>query len=500
VPSTTARRSLWEQTAESSVVHPPLTGEVAREVAVIGAGMTGLTTALTLAEAGMDVVVLEARHVAAGTTGRTTGKVTSQHGRIYADLVQRHGDAAAGAYGLANQAAIGRLAALCDRHRIDANLEAADAWLCADTADDLVDLQREHEAARDLGLPAEWHDEAPVPFPVAGAVRFRDQAHLHPVRYCHGAADAITALGGTIHADTRVTDVTETADGVTVETEGGVVLAQHVVVATLVPIAGRALEFNRGRPTTSHAIAARLDDGDAAPGMVLTTAGWSLRTHREDGDLWLVVVGQGHETGVARGGVSAGEELEAFARRYFSVAEVSHRWSAQDLVPDDRLPLVGRTARSQRVHVATGFQKWGLTNAVVAADLLTCLVRGSDHPLANLLAPTRVTMAASARQFVGHTLDVARRFVGDRLIPERMQLDDVRVGHGAVVRLDGRMVAVSRDEDGTLNTRSAVCTHLGCLVRWNQPEQSWDCPCHGSRFDPTGEVLDGPATRPLPEA
>lgn len=490
------RRSLWEATAPSADAHRPLGGPAERDVVVVGGGMTGLTTALVLVESGLDVMVLEARGLAAGTTGGTTGKLTSQHGLIYADLVKRHGEEAARSYGLANQAAIGQLRDLGERHGIDAAFEPQDAWLCADVAEHLDDLRAEFEAARDLGLPAEWHDASPMPMPAVGAVRFHDQAQFHAVRWCQGAARAIERLGGAIHTGTRVVSVDEADGAFTVQTEHGAVRARHVVIATLIPITGRAMEFNRGRPMTSHAIAARVDE-PVAPGMVWTTEGWSVRTHREDGAQWLLVVGQSHETGTARGGGSADEAIEAYARQHFPVGEVTHRWSAQDLVADDRLPLVGRTAWSERLYVATGFQKWGLTNAVVASGLLTSLVQERDHPLADLLAPTRLTLSASARRFVGHTFDVARHFIGDRLDPEHTAIEDIPRGQGAVLRVEGRMTAVHRDDAGAVTMRSAVCPHLGCIVRWNEPESSWDCPCHGSRFDLSGEVLDGPATTPL---
>ncbi len=494
----TDRTSLWHGT-ERAATPPPLDGSTRREVVVVGGGITGLTTAALLAEAGRDVVVLEARRVAAGTTGGTTGKLTSQHGMIYADLVDRHGADVARAYGIANEAAIAQVGDLCRRYGISADLAPEDSHLYVDVGDDIDPVLHEAEVPTQLGLPAEWVESTALPFPVAGALRFTGQARLHAVRYCNGLVDVLQSLGVPVHGGTRVTSVQEQGETVQVTTDHGVVTADHAVLATLAPITDRGFEFARMRATRSYGVAARVE-GPVPDGMYMSVGQptRSISQHRDGDDQYVVVVGQSHETGHASG-VGNDDALADFARRHFDVRDIPFRWSAQDFVPDDRLPFVGTTGFADRIHVATGFQKWGLTNAMVAARLLVDVIAGDANVLADMLSPTRTSVTASARSFVGHNLDVAKRFVGDRVAPQAGHVDDIPPGGGATVRVDGRMMAISRDEDGHTTALSATCSHLGCIVQWNVPERSWDCPCHGSRFSPTGEVISGPATQPLRE-
>lgn len=492
------RMSLWHATADVDI-HPPLRGDRQTGVVVVGGGITGLTTALLLAEAGVEVMLLEARHLAAGATGGTTGKVSSQHGVIYRDLIERHGEPTARAYADVNQAAIRDVADICRRHDIDAHWTPTEAYVWAKTEEEVDVLQRELAAATTLDLPADWVAETELPFPVQGALRFRDQGQFHAVRYAAGLARALEAHPmATVHCGTRVTAVKDEGPRVRIETSTASVEADHVVLATLLPITDRGFEFARARASRSYGVAMTID-GPLPEGMYIS-AGAPTRSvrrwHGNDG-AYLVVVGESHETGHDARTEEHDGALEEFARQHWDVVDVAYRWSEQDYLPDDRLPFIGATALSDRILVATGWQKWGLTNGTAAARILTDIVVGRPNDHAHVFAPTRTNVTESARQFLAHNLDVAKRFVGDRVSPDFDSVDDVPVGGGGTVRVDGVLVAVSRDATGSVSTRSATCTHLGCIVQWNQAERSWDCPCHGSRFGEDGEVLEAPATAPL---
>lgn len=492
------RDSIWQTTA----VGPPydhLTGDIETDVLVVGAGVTGLTCGVLLAEADAHVTVIEARSVGSGTTGGTTGKVTSQHGVIYQDLVEQHGEEVARGYGQANEDAIGTVRGLVQRHGLDADLDAAEAYVYTEDEGQIARLERETEVAQQLGLPARWSDETDLPFRVRGAVRFEGQAQMHALKYVHGLAAAFTGpLSGTLHERTRAVSLSDSSRGRVVETPHGTITAQHVILATLIPIMDRGFEFARAEPSTAYGIAARID-GQVPHGMYISAEQptRSIRHYHTEDQAYVIVVGDDHRTGAEHDTGAHNDLLEAFARDRLGAGAAAYRWSAQDFLPVDLLPMIGEVPLAPEVYVATGLNKWGLTNGTVAASIISDVVLGRDNPYAEMLSNTRTTLTASASGFLRHNLDVAERFIGDRVSPDGRSVDDIPPGGAGVVLVDGAHLAVTKDDDGAVTERSAVCPHLGCIVQWNEAETSWDCPCHGSRYTPDGDVLCGPATSPL---
>jgi Rieske Fe-S protein len=278
------------------------------------------------------------------------------------------------------------------------------------------------------------------------------------------------------------------------------VTADHVVVATHYPFLDRALAFARVSQQRSYALLCRIA-GTPPEGMFISgdSPTRSVRAVPLDGEELLLVGGEGHKTGTEQDTELCYERLEAFAREHWAVLSVEHRWSAQDPITADLLPYVGAlTPRNDKVLMATGFAKWGMTNGTAAALLLTDLALGRQAMWKDLFDPNRFTPLQSARRLVQENAQVGARFVGDRLRRgSSMPIENLRPGEGEIVQHDGEKVAAYRDDQGTLHTVSARCTHLGCLVNWNNAERSWDCPCHGSRFAPDGTVLEGPAVHRL---
>lgn len=491
--------SLWlDDTPATS--YPALDGDAAFDVVVVGAGITGLTTALLVAREGRRVALLDQGAVATGTSGHTTAKVTSQHHLTYARLRTTHGAEGARTYAAAMEAAKERVAAFVEEG-IECDFRRRPAYVYAARAAERSLLEKETEAAREAGLPATLDDEVPLPFETHGGMRFDDQVELHARRYLLGLADRLLEAGGQIFEHTRAVHVSEDRAGCVVHTERGEVRADHVVVATLMPFLDRSGLFARAYASRSYVLTARVDG--QLPEASLMSAAPPLHSFRSvpfRGEELLMVLGESHHTGSPKATPERYDRLADFVSQHWEVRSFEHRWSAQDYAPDDGVPYIGRlNVRSARVHVATGFKKWGMSAGTLAGMLICDAVAGRENGWAPLFSTTRVKPLAEAPRFLAENARVGARFVGDRVLHRaRREITDLANGEGAIVSCNGEKVAGYRDDDGALHAVSARCTHLGCLVAWNAAERSWDCPCHASRFTPDGEILNGPATRPLP--
>jgi glycine/D-amino acid oxidase-like deaminating enzyme/nitrite reductase/ring-hydroxylating ferredoxin subunit len=490
--------SLWLETEPPRAREAALGGERRFDVAVVGAGITGLTAALLLARAGRSVAVVDQHVVAGGTTGHSTAKVTSQHGLNYGGLRLTHGAGAARLYGQAMEAAKERIAAFVDEG-IECGFRRRAAYVYAGAGWQRRLIEREADAAAQAGLPATFVETTPLPFDVAGAVRFDDQAEFDPRRYVLGLAQRLEAAGGSVFEHTRAHQVHE-GEPCRVDTEAGTLLADHVVVATLMPFLDRGGFFARAFPSRSYVVTARLSE--PPPDGMFISAGAptrSLRSHPFEGEELLLVGGEGHHVGSGKAQPERYEKLIEFARGHWDVRSIEHRWSAQDYSPDDRVPYAGRLhPRSRRVYVATGLKKWGITAGTVAAMLISDAILGRENEWSGLFSATRFRPLQEAPRFTLENARVGVRFFSGRLTDRGGRpIEDLAAGEGAIVSAGGQKVAGFRDDGGDLHAVSTRCTHLGCQVAWNAAERTWDCPCHGSRFDVDGEVLNGPAVDPL---
>lgn len=497
-----AHESLWTATTPPTSF-PALDRDAKVDVAVVGGGIVGVTTALLLAQAGATVALLEADRVVTGVTGHTTAKITSLHTLVYADLARRLGAEGARLYGEANEAGLDTIRRLCRDHAIECELRETSAYTFAAGDEDLERVEQEAEAAISAGLPATFVDELPVPFPTRGAVRFSGQAQFHPRAYLLALVAELEAAGGRVFERSRVVEIDRGTPSRMRLEAGRVVTAESVVVATQAPIVDAKLLFARARAERGYVLA--LEARDEPPeGMFISASSpsHSVRTAALEGRRLLLVSGEGHPVGEpGPGGARAhSERLEQWARDALGAGDVRFRWSTQDLYSLDRRPFIGALDRRSRVFVATAFGGWGMTTGTVAAMVLRELVLGRESPWAELYDPGRLE-ARALPSLVAKGAHDAKRLIGDRLGHDEPaeSVAELPPGSGQVARIEGERLAVSRDAEGALHAVSAVCTHLGCIVSWNDSEQSWDCPCHGSRFSATGEVLQGPATAPLAE-
>ncbi len=469
----------------------PLDHDVEVDAVVIGAGIVGVTAALALKRAGASVVVLEGREVAAAVTGNTTAKVSALHGMIYQQLVSKHGSEVAAAYAAANEFGIERVRSLAAELEIDCDLREKPNFTYTEDPQRRGEIEAEVAAANSAGLPAVFTEETDLPYEVAAAVRLDRQVEFHPVKYCHGLAAELEREGPCVYERTRATSVSR---GRVRTSAGHAATAEHVIVATHLPFLDRGLFFARAPAERSYALTARIT-GPVPQGMYISveTPTRSLRALPwPDGEL-LIVSGAGHELGQGDA-VESVRDLEAFARRTFDVTRFEHRWDAHDFMPEDNLPYIGRlTPLSDRTLTATGMKKWGLAMGTAAGEILAGRVLGRESEWADTFDPWRLPPLSAAPTLIKHNAEAGVHFFADRA-KRGGGAAELQPGEGKVIGDGLKQKAVHRDADGVLHAVSARCTHLGCIVNWNAAEATWDCPCHGSRFSPTGEVLNGPAT------
>lgn len=476
--------SIWRQEVTFER-RPALTGDLEADVAVIGAGIAGLLTAHFLRERGLSVVVLEADRIASGQTQNTTAKITCQHRLIYHHLLENFGLDKARQYAEANAFALQRYKELVAAQNIACHFTQCPAYVYALQPDDREKLERELGAARKLGLPASLVESTELPFPVCGALRFDGQAQFNPLEFLRAIAAPLT-----IYEQTLV----RTVENHAVVTERGTVRARDIVVAAHYPFINvPGFYFMRMYQQRSYCLALR--GATDVSGMYIDAAENGL-SFRKYGDL-LLLGGGGHRSGDnARGGRY--EALRAAAQRFFPEAEEVARWSAQDCMTLDSVPYIGHYClTTPHVYVATGFQKWGMTTAMAAGRILSDLICDGTSPWADVFSPQRFKLSASAKTFLENTAHAMQGLSRQFLTLPRAALAQLPVGHGGVVECGGEKVGVYKKSPEEIYAVSTRCPHLGCQLEWNPDEQSWDCPCHGSRFDFHGKRICGPALKDL---
>lgn len=457
--------SVWQEEQEGLSLDPPSMRH-SYEAAIIGGGMAGMLLAYSLLEAGIrSVAVLEADAVGRGQSGRSTAKITAQHGLIYDRLLGALGRAPATQYARANRQAIEAYHRLILRHDISCGFVRKNAYLYTRDPRKVPDLAAEAQAASALGLDARLEKNVLLPFRIAGALCFADQAQLDPVRLLHALARLVTEMGGHIFQHTEITSIQKNQ----VFFSGGSVLANHIALCTHYPLLNKAgLYFLRLYQSRSYVAA--VQNAADPEGMYLDVrqGGLSFRTMESPRYGPLVLLGIGDHITGHEGKVPHYVGLETAARRLYPQSRIVCRWSAQDCMTYDGIPYIGRlTQDSRRLYVATGFNKWGFTGSMVAARLLTDLIIRGKSPIEEVFSPQRVNPELSAKQFITKSADSAINLTAGLLAPVKRK--------GMCLR----------------------CAHMGGALHLNQDEQSFDCPVHGSRFDEQGRVIEGPAVSPL---
>jgi glycine/D-amino acid oxidase-like deaminating enzyme/nitrite reductase/ring-hydroxylating ferredoxin subunit len=494
--TTSSTPPLWNDSPRPAYAdHLPASGQV--EALVVGGGLTGLTTALLLARAGVAVAVVDARGVGSGTTGASTAKVSLVQGTKLSRIGARHPLGVVQAYADANREGQAWLREFCEEH--DVPFASRPAGTYAATRGEVDAVRAEHDALRSVGLPVRWSDALDVPFEVHGAAVLDDQVQLDPMDVVHALAAQVRTHGGTLHEHQRVRSV-EHGDQVVAHFASGAALsADRLVIATGAPaLSGWLWPGAKTSANRSYLIA--LEGADPVPGMFISAGRptRSVRTAapRTGADVTLVG-GSGHPVGRTRSEAGQLDDLRTWAATHFPGSVVTHAWSAQDYALPDELPTYGPVGGTDgRVHLATGYDKWGMTNAVAAARAISADILGKpaswSEDLRRRPVSPRSVLGLARQGMVSGAVQVRSLLTAEvTALPHDQPSGTGRVGRSGI-----RPTAVSR-VDGESCAVSAICTHLGGVLAWNDQEQSWDCPLHGSRFGSDGAVLEGPASAPL---
>ncbi len=455
------RHSLWVATTPDFPEYPPLDGDATSDVLVIGGGMTGLQTAYLLKLAGLSVILVERRRLARGVSGHTTAKITALHGLAYHHLTQTFSREAAEAYAAANTAALDDIVGIVRRETIDCGLERDAACTYATTDDERRQVEREVRAAQDAGLAAEFRDGLPLPYETLGGAWLDGQACFHPVRYLKALAELVHGGGCRVHEMTTALELDE--DAARVKTDRGVIQAQYVVVATHAPVFDHGPLSMRLMARRSYVVAAPLPDPLSGMYISASENHHSVRTQEIDGQQWTITNGEPHRTGEGGDERERYLSIQGWTDERFVLRPQYYDWATQDIFTVDDLPFIGRYRKDDaRIFTATGFKGWGMAHSMVAARVISDAIQRKENDWAGLYDPWDRSFTKGAGALLSQAAESIKGLVIDKLI-----------------------------------SGDPACTHMGCTTKWNEAERSWDCPCHGSRFDERGEVVHGPAIAPL---
>lgn len=495
-----ARISLWQNNMPDYTPGQTASTDAVYDVLIAGGGITGVTTALLLQKAGKKVAIAEAHGLCFGTTGGTTAHINSFFDTSYDQIESDFGKEAAQLISKATRQARELFRTQVTDYNINCGFEEKEGYVFAQTAEQTDQLDKMYEASKRVGSEVEYVQEIPVPIEFQKAIVYRGQAQLHPARYVQALAKAFEEAGGVIMQNCPVEKFQNEDDILEIETGNGTIKAKALIWATHIPPGINLLHF-RNAPYRSYAISVKLKN-DAYPDALaydMYDPYHYYRTQDIDGEKYLIVGGEDHKTAHEENTNNCFNNLIAHTRKYFDVAEITAHWSSQYFEPSDGLAYIGHLpGNPDNVYVATGYGGNGITYSHIAAITLTDLLTKGSSEFAHLFSPGRIKPIAGFAAFVQENADVVKEFISKRLSAKKIEgLSELAHGEAKVVKYEGNTVAIYKDDNGGIHALNPVCTHAKCVVGWNSAEKTWDCPCHGARYDINGEVLTGPARRGL---
>lgn len=491
--------SIWQQTSSTISNNSKIDEQQIYDAIVAGAGITGITTAVLLQQAGKKVLLAEAKNSGFGTTGGTTAHLNTFFDSSYDEIIKNFGLENAKLFADAGKESLEFIRQQVTTHSINCEFEEKIAYLFSveekqnDVLDKLV------EGTKKVGVAIEYTNESPFPIPYLKITSIPGQAQFNPVKYIEALLDIFLQAGGTFIENCRVTSADED-EIITVKTSVGNIKAKNLVYATHIPPGVNIMHF-RNAPYRSYAMAVKLE-GDKYPqalGYDLCDPYHYYRSQIINGEEYLIAGGEDHKTGHEENTDQCFKTLEAYLRKFFVITNIAYKWSSQYYIPADGLPYIGHLPGSrENVYAATGFNGNGMILGTISAKIITDLVVTGNNKYKELFSPARVKPVAGFVDFVKEAADVVGHFIGDKFKAKKTDaFADIATGEAKLIKYEGNTLAVYKDEDNNVHAVNPACTHIKCNVLWNCTEKSWDCPCHGSRFSIDGELLTAPARKDL---
>ncbi|MFC4023002.1 FAD-dependent oxidoreductase [Oceanobacillus longus] len=479
---------------------PALNESIKADVGIVGGGITGITAAYVLAKQNFNVVLIDAGPVLNGTTGHTTAKITAQHGIIYDELINHFGLEKASLYYEAAEEAKKFIEDTVREKKIKCDFSKEDAYIYTNDYSYVNKLEKEKAAYDKLKIDSKLTDKIPLNFPVKSSLVMHNQAQFHPLEYLKalltdGLKDQLR-----VFENTTATDIEHNKHTSIITKDGHRITCNYVIAASHFPFYdSQGFYFARMYPERSYLLAGKSPEKFAG-GMYINAESptRSIRSAKIEGEEMLLIGGENHKTGQGKSTMDHYEALQTFALEHFQMERIAYRWSAQDLTTLDKVPYIGPITKGEpTILTATGFRKWGMTSGTIAGKLLADHILEKDNAYADLFTPSRFQADPAVKKFMEINADVAKHMIKGKLEFTQNNVADLATDDATVTRIDGKRVGVYKDKEDSIHMVDTTCTHMGCEVKWNSGDRTWDCPCHGSRFDYTGEVIEGPAKKAL---
>ncbi|HEX3167862.1 MAG TPA: FAD-dependent oxidoreductase [Chitinophagaceae bacterium] len=490
--------SLWQESVDEYLATSKIDPNKIYDVVIVGGGITGISAAYHLQQAGMNCLLLEAHKLCFGTTGGTTAHINTLLDVPYSTIEKKFNKEKSRLVAESVKEAVNTIRDTIYKHNIDCDFKMTSATLFAKTDQQKDELDKISAATNDAGIKNDFIDKISIPIKVLKAMRVDEQAKFNPVRYVHSLAQQFEEAGGVILQQCRVIAADEN-ENVKIETTKGKCTGRFLIYATHIPPGVNLLHF-RCVPMRSYAMAVILRNDEYPEDLLydMYDPYNYYRSQEIDGRKYFIVGGYDHKTAHEENQEYQFLKLESHIRKYFEVTEIAYKWSSQYYESPDGLPYIGQLPGHDKIYVATGFGGNGMPYSTVAALLLSKMITNQDSPYKDLFDPNRLKPVAGFSNFVNHNADVVKQFASKWFSHEELhELAELATGEGKIVRFKDEKVAIYKDKDGGIHALSPTCTHVGCEVKWNSAELTWDCPCHGARYSYDGRVLNGPATKNL---